>query len=140
MAIIQGLATSFLAELFGGIQDMDTDTFNMALYTSAAILSSATTAYTATGEVAGAGYVAGGVAMTGGAIATSGTTAYVDFDDVAFAAVTITFRGALIYNVTKANRAVCVIDGGIDRSAVAQTVTAVMPAASASTALIRITA
>lgn len=138
MAITQAMCTSFKVELFGGVQDMDTDTFKMALYTSSATLDASTTAYSATNEVSGTGYTAGGATMSGASISSSGTTAFVDFSDVTWSTATITARGAVIYNSSKSNRAVAVLDFGADKTSTAGDFTVVMPAATASDALIRI--
>lgn len=138
MAITQAMCTSFKSEILGAIHDMDTHTLKMALYTSTATLGAATTAYSATNEVSGTNYSAGGVAITNASIATSGTTAYVDFDDVVFTNVDITARGALIYNSSATNKAVAVLDFGEDKTATDGDFTVVMPAAGASTAIIRI--
>jgi hypothetical protein len=138
MAITQAMCTSFKSEILGATHDMDTHTLKMALYTSSATLGAATTAYSATNEVSGTNYSAGGVAITNASIATSGTTAYVDFDDVVFTNVDITARGALIYNSSATNKAVAVLDFGEDKTATDGDFTVVMPAAGASTAIIRI--
>lgn len=138
MALTQSMCTSYKAELFGGIHDMDTDVFKMALYTSTATLNAATTAYTATNEVSGTGYTAGGNAMSGAVISSSGTTAFVDFSDVTWATATITARGALIYNSSKANRAVAVLDFGGDKTSTAGDFVVIMPTADATNALLRI--
>lgn len=138
MAITQAMCTSFKSEILGAVHDMDTHTLKMALYTSIATLGAATTAYSATNEVSGTNYSAGGVAITNASIATSGTTAYVDFDDVVFTNVDITARGALIYNSSATNKAVAVLDFGEDKTATDGDFTVVMPAAGASTAIIRI--
>lgn len=138
MAITQAMCTSFKVELFGGVQDMDTDTFKMALYTSSATLDASTTEYSATNEVSGTGYTAGGATMSGASISSSGTTAFVDFSDVTWSTATITARGAVIYNSSKSNRAVAVLDFGADKTSTAGDFTVVMPAATASDALIRI--
>jgi hypothetical protein len=138
MAITQAMCTSFKVELFGGIHDMDTDVFKMALYTSAATLNGTTTAYSVTNEVSGTGYTAGGAAMSGAVISSSGTTAIVDFDDVTWAAATITARGALIYNTSKANCAVAVLDFGVDKTSTAGDFVVIMPVADASNAILRV--
>jgi hypothetical protein len=52
--------------------------------------------------------------------------------------VTITARGALIYNDTNADRAVCVLDFGGDKTATAGDFTITFPTANASNAIIRI--
>jgi hypothetical protein len=137
MAILQGPCDSFRFELLTGVHDFLTDAFKLALYTPSAELSALTTAYSATNEVSGAGYTAGGIALTA-SVASSGGTAYVDFADVVFAGATLTARGALIYNSSKADRAVYVLDFGLDRAATAQDFTITFPAATSATALIRL--
>ena len=138
MAISQAMVTSFKVELFGGIQDLDTDTIKIALFTSLATLGAATTAYSTTNEVVGTGYVAGGNTLAGATISSSGTTAFVDFSDTTWTSATITARGALIYNSSKANRAIAVLDFGADKTSTAGDFTVQMPTADASNALIRI--
>lgn len=138
MAITQAMCTSAKAEFLGGIHDLDTDTIKIALYTSAATLSAATTVYSATNEVSGTGYSAGGATLTSPVITTSGTTAYVDFADPTWTTATITARGALIYNSSKANRALAVLDFGSDKTATAADFTINFPTPAASTAIIRI--
>ncbi len=138
MPITQAMCTSFKSELLGGIHDLDTDAIKIALYTSAATLDATTTVYSATNESSGAGYTAGGNTLTGAAISTSGTTAIVDFADTSWTSATITARGALIYNSSKANRAIAVLDFGSDRSSSAGTFTIQFPTPDASNAILRI--
>lgn len=138
MAISQSMCTSFKAEILGGIQDLDTDVIKIALYTSAATLGAGTTVYATTDEVVGVGYSAGGNTLASPTITTSGTTAYVDFADTSWTTATITARGALIYNSSKANRAIAVLDFGSDKTSTAGTFTVQMPANNATDALIRI--
>ncbi len=113
-------------------------TYKCALYTSAAALSKATTAYTSTGEVSGTGYTAGGATLTGYAAALDTDTAVLDFADPTWASSTITARGALIYNVTNANKAVAVVDFGSDITSTNGTFTVTFPAATAAAGLVRI--
>lgn len=134
MSILQTQTTSFKAELYQAIHNLATDTLKIALYNGNANLNEATTEYTTDNEVSGTGYVAGGVALTGVTINSSGFTAYVDFDNVVFNA-SVTARCALIYNSSKANRSVAVLDFGSDKTSVNFTIT--MPANTASSALIR---
>ena len=138
MAITQCMVTSFKAEILGGIQDLDTDVIKIALYTSAASLDATTTVYSTSNEVVGVGYSAGGNTLASPTISTSGTTAFVDFADSSWTTATITARGALIYNSSKANRAVAVLDFGSDKTSTAGTFTVQMPANNATDALIRI--
>lgn len=138
MAISQAMCSSFKSEVLGGIHDLDTDTIKIALYTSAATLGAATTAYSATNEVSGTGYTAGGNTLTGAAISLDGTTAIVDFADTTWSAATITARGALIYNSSKANRAIAVLDFGSDKTSTNGDFSVQFPSATASTAIVRL--
>ena len=142
------MCTSFKNELLYGVHDFDAstgDTFNIALYTSAATLDASTAAYSATNETSGTGYSAGGQALTNVNPTTSGTTAFTDFADETFTTATITARGALIYNTTPntasisvTNPAVVVLDFGGDKTSTAGDFTIVFPTADASNAIIRI--
>lgn len=140
MAITQAMCTSFKVDLFGGVQDLDTDTIKMALYTSSASLDAATTAYTTSNEVSSSGtnYTAGGNTLTSPTITSSGTTAYVDFADTTWSNASFTARGALIYNASKSNKAIAVLDFGADKTATAGDFVVQMPTADASNALLRI--
>jgi hypothetical protein len=132
--ILQTQTTSFKAELYEGIHNLLTDTLRIALYTASANLDENTTVYSSTAEATGAGYVAGGVQLTGVTISKSGYTAYVNFNNVAFGA-SVTARCALIYNASKANRSIAVLDFGSDKTSASFTIT--MPQNTATTALIR---
>ena len=134
MSIIQTQTTSFKLELYTGVHNLSTNTLKVALYTASADLNEDTTAYSATNEVTGTGYVAGGIALTGVTISSDGYTAFVNFSDAAFSA-SVTARCALIYNVTQANKSIVVLDFGSDKTSTNFTI--VMPATSASSALIR---
>ena len=136
MAILQGMCSSFKQESWLGIHDLDTDILKLALYTASADLSQATTVYTQTGEVVGTGYLAGGIPLTGVQVLLSGTTAYVTFNNPVWSGASFTCRGGLIYNETEANRAIAVLDFGADKTA-SGTFTIPMPAATATTALLR---
>ena len=138
MAIQQAIATSFKAEILQGIHD-SADTYKIALYTSAATLDATTTAYSATNEVSGTGYTAGGQVLSGFNVTTSGTTAILDFTtDPSWANATITARGALIYNSSKTNKAVYVLDFGSDISSTNGVFTVTFPTPDAVSALIRL--
>lgn len=139
MAIVQTMTTSFKAELFTGTHVFGTDTFKLALYASTADLGAATTVYTTSSEVPASGtYSAGGGTLAGVAVSSSGTTAWVTFDNIAFTSATITARGALIYNFSKGNKSVAVLDFGSDKVVSGGTFTVQMPVANATNALIRI--
>ena len=161
MAITQAMCSSFKAELMLGVHDFrpsaqsGADVFDLALYTSSASLDANTTAYTASGEVSSSGtnYTAGGSALTNIGVGTTATnatagTGFVDFADLTFSNVTLTARGALIYNTTPSardnansaltNAAVCVLDFGGDKTATAGDFTIIFPTFDATSAIIRI--
>ena len=140
MAISQSMCTSFKVDLLAGNQDFDTDVFKIALYTSAATLDATTTVYTTSNEVPSTGnYVAGGNTLTVSVTPTStGTTAFVSFANTTWSAATITARGALIYNSSKSNKAVAVLDFGSDKTSTSGDFTINFPTADASNAIIRI--
>tara|TARA_R110000772_G_scaffold3968_2_gene14083 strand:- start:22 stop:450 length:429 start_codon:yes stop_codon:yes gene_type:complete len=141
MAISQALCTSFKQEILVATHNFTIttgDVFKIALYTSTATLSAATTAYSATNEVVGTGYTAAGLTLTNVTPTTSGTTAYLDFGDATWTTATITARGALIYNSSKSNKAVAVLDFGSDKTSTAGDFTVQFPTADASLAIVRI--
>lgn len=137
MAFEQTLTTSFKQDILLGVHDLETDTIKMALYLATADLGAATTVYTTSGETSGTGYTAGGETLTGVTVLTSGTTAYVDFADPSWDPAAFTARGALIYNASKSNKAIAVLDFGSDKTATT-IFTVQMPANTATSALIRI--
>jgi len=94
--------------------------------------------YSATSETVGTGYTAGGNVMTGVTVLTADTTAYVDFADTVWNPANFTARGALIYNASKSNKAIAVLDFGSDKTTTTS-FTVQMPANTATSALIRIT-
>jgi hypothetical protein len=142
MAITQAMCSSFKGEVMEALHDFDSvggNTFKLALYTSAATLDASTTVYSSSNEVPDSGsYSAGGGTLANQGVTVSGTTGFTDFADLSFTSATITARGALIYNSTNADRAVCVLDFGSDKTSTAGTFTIIFPAATASDAIIRI--
>jgi hypothetical protein len=62
----------------------------------------------------------------------------VSFANTAWASASFTVRGALIYNASKANRSVAVLDFGADKTVSNQTFTIQFPAANANSAIVRI--
>jgi hypothetical protein len=136
MALAQTLCSSFKQESWLGVHDLDTDVLKMALYTSAASLGADTTAYTVTGETSGTGYTAGGNVLTNVQVLLSGTTAYCTFDNPSWSGASFVCRGALIYNTSKSNKAIAVLDFGADKTA-SGTFTVQIPLATATAALLR---
>jgi hypothetical protein len=78
--------------------------------------------------------------MTGVGVVVSGTAAYVTFDNVVWTSASFVARGAMIYNQTKSNKSVALLNFGDDKicNPVTNTFTVQMPVATATTALIRI--
>jgi len=155
MAISQAMCTSFKAELMLAVHDFRVstgDTFKLALYSSSATINANTTAYTATNEVTGTNYTAGGENLTNTGVSKTETsvtagTGFTDFSDLTFSNVTVTARGALIYNNTPSangisgavpNAAVAVLDFGADKTSTAGDFTIIFPTNDATNAIIRI--
>jgi hypothetical protein len=141
MAISTAMCTSFKQEILVGTHNFTAtsgNTFKLALYTSSASLGAGTTAYTTSNEVSGTGYTAAGAALTSVTPTTSGTTAFCDFADLTFSSSTITANGALIYNDTQSDKAVCTLAFGGDKTSTSGDFTISFPTADASSAIIRI--
>jgi hypothetical protein len=144
MAITQAIANAFKKQLLEGDQNFKSsggDKFKLALYTSSATLNSSTTAFITTNEVANTGtYASGGGALTGQNTSIASGVAIVDFADLSFTGVTLTARGAMIYNTSSAvtNATVCVLDFGADKTATSGTFTIQFPAFTTAAAILRI--
>ena len=136
MAIVQTLTTSFKNDLLVAGQNLATDTLKLALYTANASLGADTTVYSSTNEVVGSGYSAGGITLTGITIQTSGSTVYINFNNAVWNPASFTTRAALIYNSSKSNKSVAVLDFGADKTCTT-TFTIQMPANTATSSLLR---
>lgn len=136
------IANSFKKELLEGKHNFTVSTgdkFKLALYTSSATLGKSTTAFTSTNQVAASGsYVSGGGALVNAGTSLASNTAIVDFNNLSFTSATITARGALIYNTSNSNTAVCVLNFSTDKSSTSGTFTIQFPAFTTSAAIIRI--
>jgi len=144
MAISSAICNSFKQEILVGTHNFTAstgDTFKIALFTSSATLGASTTAYSATNEItndAGSAYTAGGEDLTSVTPVLDSSTAVCDFSDVSWTSATFTANGALIYNSSQSNKAVCAIAFGGDKTATNGTFTVQFPTADASNAIIRI--
>jgi hypothetical protein len=136
MAIAQGLCSSFKLESWQAIHNLSTDVLKLALYKSTADINASTTVYTTTNEVVGAGYTAGGVTLAGQSLVLNSGIAYLTFNNPAWTGASFVTRAALIYNSTKANRAIAVLDFGADKTA-SGNFTIQLPPAGPTTAVIR---
>ena len=136
MSATQSQTLSFLAELYDGVHVLSTDELWLALYDANATLGPDTTEYSTDNEVTGTGYTAGGALVTGVTISTDSAGAFVSFDNVTWDPAEFTARCALLYNKTKDNRAILVLDFGADRTATSD-FTVTMPPATITQALLR---
>ena len=144
MPITQAIANSFKKELLEGehnFKQTGGDVFKLALYTAGATLTSATTSFTSTGQVGDSGqYTSGGGTLVNAGTSITAGVARVDFNNLSFTGVTLTARGALIYNTsaTVTNAAVAVLDFGGDKTATSGTFTIQFPAPTSTAAILRI--
>ena len=144
MAITSAICTSFKQEILVGTHNFTAttgDTFKIALYTSSATLGASTTAYSTSEEItntSGTAYTAGGATLTSVTPTTSGTTALCDFADVSYTSASFTANGALIYNSSQSDKAVCAIAFGSDKTVTSGTFTIQFPTADATNAIIRL--
>ena len=146
MAITQAIANNFKKLLLEGdsnFKQTGGDKYKLPLYTSSATLNSATTSLltsSPTKEVKSANYSAGGGALVNNPTSLTAGVARADFADLSFQNVTLTARGALIYNTSSAttNSAVCVLDFGADKTATSGTFTVQFPAPTSTAAILRI--
>lgn len=132
------MPTAFKVELLKGTHDFTSDTIKLALYTEDANIGFGTTAYATTEEISGTGYSAGGGTLTVAATTSDGLVGYVDFDDLTFSTASFTARGALIYNSSKSNKVVAILDFGSDRTKAAADFVVTFPSADQFKAIVRI--
>ena len=136
------ICNTFKKELLEGTHNFKAsggNSFKLSLYTSDATLGKSTTSFTSDNQVSNTGqYASGGSALTNGGTSISSDTALVDFADLSFTGVTLTARGALIYNTSNSNTAVAVLDFGGDKTATSGTFTIQFPAFTTSAAILRI--
>ena len=147
MAITQAICNSFKKQLLEAdmnFKQTGGDKFKLALYISTATLNSSTTAYpgdSTGGQVGNTGqYTQGGGLLVNNGTSISAGVARCDFADRSFTGVTLTARGALIYNTSSdtTNAAVCVLDFGADKTATSGTFTIQFPAPTSTAAILRI--
>jgi hypothetical protein len=92
------------------LQSMQHDDIWIALYGKHAALSSNTTHYTPEGEVVGMGYERGGKRLNGINFGVSGSRAWIDWsEDPRWEVASISAAGAMIYNRSKNDLALCVL-------------------------------
>jgi hypothetical protein len=152
MAITQAVCSSFKKELLDGDHSFSSaggDTFKLALYTSSATLNANTAGYStnpgggSNTEVSSSGYTAGGGTLVNTGTSVASAVAITNFANLSFTGVTLTARGALIYNTTMGSGsgttdAVVVLDFGSDKTATSGTFTVQFPSFTTSAAILRI--
>ena len=144
MTIASAVCNSFKQEILVGTHNFTASSgnaFKLAMYTSSASLGAGTTAYASTNEISntsGSAYSAGGKTIVSVTPALDGTVAVCDFADISFTSASFTANGCLIYNDTQADKAVCVVAFGGDKTVSSGTFTIQFPAASSSAAIVRI--
>ena len=115
------------------------NSFKLAMYGTPATLGKSTTSFTTGGQVTSpSGYTSGGKALVNVGTSLATNTAITDFADLSFVGVTLTARGALIYNDTNSDRAVAVLDFGGEKTATSGTFTIQFPAFTTSASILRI--
>ena len=135
------ICNSFKGQIIQGQHNFTVSTgnkFKLAMYTTAATLGASTTSFTTVGQVSSSGYTSGGKALVNSGVKVSGAIAITNFSNVSFTGVTLSARGALIYNTSATNKAVCVLDFGGTKTATAGTFTVQFPAFTTAAAIIRI--
>jgi hypothetical protein len=137
--ISQTITNQFKSDILQGIQNLLTDSLYLALYTGNATLNANTTIYSSDNEVSSTNYTAGGQIVTGVTINTDtqNNVVYVSFDNVTWSNVSFVCRGALLYNSSKSNNSIAVLNWGSDKNAGPNFVVQ-LPVNSSSSALIRL--
>jgi len=148
ITITTAMPTSFKVEILKAVHNFTAstgNTFKIALFKATAAGSgtfgAATTNYSdmGTDELPTAtGYTQPGETLSQVTPTSSGTTAFTDFADVTWSSATFTTCGALIYNSSASGAACAVLSFGGDQSVSSGDFTIQFPAATASTAIIRI--
>ena len=112
--IIHGIALEAKKALITGVHQPGDD-YRIAFYSAAAKIGPTTKAYTTDGEIKGIGYTAGGVTLKGHRTGIIGKNAFITFDDVILKSATFSAAGAMIYNASKGNAALIVLNIGTEK-------------------------
>ena len=112
--ITHGIALEAKKALITGVHQPGDD-YRIALYSASAKIGPTTKAYTTEGEIKGIGYTAGGVTLKGHRTGIIGKNAFITFDDVVLKSATFAAAGAMIYNASKGNAALCILNLGAER-------------------------
>ena len=112
--ITQGIALEAKRALISGVHQPGDD-YRIAFYSASAKVGPQTKAYVAEGEIKGKGYKAGGVKLKGFKTGSIGKNAFMTFDDVELKNATFSVSGAMVYNASKNNATLCVLNLGGER-------------------------
>lgn len=110
----EGLTDQFKHDILKGVHQPG-DTYKIALYTQAAATdkNASLKTYNTKGELpAVGGYKWGGLVLSGYATGIASGVAFIDWDDAVWANATFSADGAVIYNATRGNAALAVVDFG----------------------------
>ena len=125
---------SFAQELLKGTHNFTANTIKLALYTagSGAPYSTSSTVYDAAvaNEVSGAGYTTGGNTLSSPVVANQTNVATLTFAQTQFTSATFGAAYAVIYNNSKSNKLVVVLDFGGTKSCSNGTFTITFPSTS----------
>ena len=125
---------SFAQELLKGTHDFVNDTIKLALYTagSGAPYSTSSTVYSSgvANEVSGAGYTTGGNTLSSPVVANQTSVATLTFAQTQFTSATFGAAYAVIYNNSKSDKLVVVLDFGGTKSCSNGTFTITFPSTS----------
>jgi hypothetical protein len=137
--IVQTITNSFKSDILQAAQNLATDSLYLALFTASANLNANTVTYSSANEVTSTNYTAGGQLVTGVTITTDtqNNIVYLNFNNVTWTNVSFVCRGALLYNQTRSNRSIAVLNWGSDKNAGPNFVVT-LPANTSTTALIRL--
>ena len=146
MSITSDVCNSFKEEILTGVHDLSNDTLKIALIKenpSGTYDADITNYSDLTGnsdEVVGTNYTAGGNDLDSVTITKDNSTdvVFVDFENETFSNVTLSTDGAIIYNATRSNKAIAIINFLGTVSATAGDLTIQFPAAAYNTAIIRL--
>lgn len=135
--ILSGLCVAAKKDFITGLHQPG-DKYMIALYRSDASLNTLIDEYTSSGEVAGQGYISGGRQLRGYRCEVDGTSALLSWDSAVWPNATIHAKGALIYNASKRNRALAVIEFLQETVSTNGNFVVPMPPFTSATALVRI--
>lgn len=113
------------------------DLYKIALFTDKAELSRLTVLYQPLNESTGIGYTEGGIELVGYSVVNENGESILSFADPIWETVSITARGALIYNSSRSNKAVFSGDFGANITSTNAPFQIILPLATAGLGLIR---